>query len=92
MAIIRNIFLVSDITLQTLKEFIPNFLRNIYIECLLTGNLAHEEALDIAGKVEEILIVENQTRAMLPIQHMVSREYQLPEGSYFYHFFINTLH
>ncbi|XP_066923110.1 insulin-degrading enzyme-like [Clytia hemisphaerica] len=71
---------LKDVNLTTLKEFVPAFLRNIYIECLFTGNLLEHEAIQISESIEQVLISKNHACPMLPIQHMMSREYELPEG------------
>ena len=74
----RHIFL--DVSLSTLRPFISSFFRNVYIECLLTGNLLQEEALAITENVHKIVFEETRARPMLPVQHMMYREYNLPEG------------
>ena len=69
-----------DITLNTLKDFVPHFLRNIYIECLFVGNLLQKDAVKVSDYIEQTLITENKACPMLPVQHILSREYQLPDG------------
>lgn len=69
-----------DVTLDTLKAFVPTFLRNIYIECLFTGNMLQEDAVKVSESIERTLVVENKACPMLPVQHIVSREYHLPDG------------
>ena len=69
-----------DITLDTLKDFVPHFLRHIYIECLFVGNMLQEDALKVSDSIEQTLIKENKACPMLPVQHILPREYQLPDG------------
>lgn len=71
---------ISDVTIDSLKQYIPQLLRNIYVECLITGNVLLSEANEIAGCVEKIIVTGINARPMLPIQHLPSREYQLPDG------------
>lgn len=74
-------YFLLDVTIDSLKQYIPQLLRNIYVECLITGNVLLSEANEIAGCVEKIIVTGINARPMLPIQHLPSREYQLPDGT-----------
>lgn len=56
------------------------FLKNIYIEALYCGNLTQYEASTITHTIENVFFEEIKASPMLPVQHLLPREYQLPEG------------
>lgn len=72
---------IGDVTITRLKGFIAEFLKCIFIECLMCGNLLVENVNEICDVVEEKLIKDKHARPMLPTQHLLVREHKLPKHS-----------
>jgi len=72
---------LTDISLEKLRQFLPDFLGQMYIECLIAGNVTKEEAMGIVNMVENMMKDNAKTKPLLPIQRIRSREIQLPDGA-----------
>ena len=73
--------------MESLKRFISDLFKDVYIESLYVGNILEEGALEMNALVESMLVKQNGARPMLPIQHMKSREYNIPKGNFLGHLF-----
>ena len=73
-------FLILDVTVESLKKFIPQLWNVIYIECLFCGNLLSDDVERVVKVIENVLIEEQKSKAMLPIQHLQTREHNIPDG------------
>ena len=72
---------ISELTIDSLKQYIDVFLHNIYIEGLFCGNLLRSSALSTFNVAEMVLLKEYGAKPMLPLQHLRPREYSLMEGN-----------
>ena len=74
--------LLTELTLERLKQFIPQLLSRLYIETLIYGNVTKDRAKQLADIVTETLVKHANTKALLPSQHRRYREVQLPDGKW----------
>eukprot|EP00761_Pharyngomonas_kirbyi_P008215 gb/GECH01008226.1/.p1 GENE.gb/GECH01008226.1/~~gb/GECH01008226.1/.p1 ORF type:complete len:885 (+),score=190.80 gb/GECH01008226.1/:1-2655(+) len=65
---------VSNIDVNRLEQFRPQWLRSMNMEVLILGNIKHDEARDVVHRVSEILNAES----LLPSQQPDDRIVQLP--------------
>eukprot|EP00794_Sanderia_malayensis_P007262 gene7262-8072_t len=71
------------ITMDKLKQFIPEYLGQMHIEALIAGNVKKEEAVEIAEMVAKIMQENSNTQPLLPVQRIRHREIQLPDGCFY---------
>ncbi|XP_065058104.1 insulin-degrading enzyme-like [Rhopilema esculentum] len=74
---------LADVTLEKLKAFIPEFLGQMHVECLIAGNLTKEEGREIVHMVSNLMKENSNTKALFPLQRIRQREVQLPDGAYY---------
>ncbi|KAK0078471.1 hypothetical protein PV325_002451, partial [Microctonus aethiopoides] len=82
------------ITIERLEEFVPRLLKNVYIECLVHGNLTKSEALEAVKIVESELTHAGKRRIipLLPRQLMLHREIRLEDGCHYLYVTENKVH
>lgn len=68
---------LHGLTIDSLRLFVPEMLKSIYLECLFAGNLLVHEVKDLSTTVEEVLVGARAIVPLLPTQHVVPREYKL---------------
>jgi len=71
---------LKDVTFEGLKLYMKEVLHNVYIECLICGNIALEECHQLVATLEKNLFEVNQSKQIFPLQHIYNREFRLPEG------------
>ena len=76
-----------ELTVERLKQFMPQLLSRMYIEALIYGNVTKDRANQLAKTVTETLTKNSNTKALLPSQHRRYREVQLPDGRLSCHLF-----
>lgn len=74
---------MDELTYESLQDYIPKLLKDIYIESLYCGNIIKEDALAIQNEIEHTFKTQRNSREMLSNQHVRSREYILPPGRNF---------
>lgn len=72
---------MDDLTEDSLRIFMKDFLMHIYVECLFCGNLLDDDVNKLSDAIESSLMMENKAQAMLPMQHNLSREYKLKKNT-----------
>ncbi|XP_003701355.1 insulin degrading metalloproteinase isoform X2 [Megachile rotundata] len=74
----------SQLTAERLQQFIPQFLSQIHIECLIHGNMTMSEAIDTVRKIESKLTTTfPHVTPLLPRQLILYREIKLEDGHHF---------
>jgi len=71
---------IDQLTVESVRKFIPELLRSIYIECLCCGNLLQDDVNNITNTVEDILLQGRSIVPLFPRQHHMPRDYQLKRG------------
>lgn len=87
----------AQLTVESVRDFIPQLLSKIHVECLIHGNITKDEALKIASFVESKLTSPNDCNKgniipLLPMQLVLFREVSLERGSHFLYETENKLH
>lgn len=75
----------SELTVESVQNFIPQLLSKIHVECLIHGNMTKDEALKVASFVESKLTSPNDSNKgniipLLPMQLVLFREVSLERG------------
>ncbi|XP_069140604.1 insulin-degrading enzyme-like isoform X1 [Argopecten irradians] len=73
----------SGVTVEILEKFVPEILRNLHIEGLVSGNVTKQNVLSMTEMVKTVLQSQSGTRPLDASDRRRLREYQLPQGSYF---------
>ncbi|XP_076655297.1 insulin degrading metalloproteinase isoform X2 [Halictus rubicundus] len=74
----------SQLTVERLQQFIPQFLSKVHIECLIHGNVTKSEAIETAKLIESKLTSAVPHVIPLLPRHMISyREIRLEDGCHF---------
>ncbi|XP_076624911.1 insulin degrading metalloproteinase isoform X1 [Colletes latitarsis] len=84
---------ISQLTIEGLRQFIPQFLSKVHIECLIHGNVTMSEALEAAKLIESKLT--STVPQMIPLlsrQLILNREIRLEDGCHFLFEVDNKLH
>ena len=71
--------------MESVREFIPQLLTKMHVECLIHGNVTRDEALKTAGLIESKLTNTNESNKgtiipLLPRQLVLLREVNLEHG------------
>ncbi|XP_060063916.1 insulin-degrading enzyme-like [Ylistrum balloti] len=74
---------LQGITINMLEDFVPEVLKTLYIEGLITGNVTKQDVLAMTEMVENVLQSQSGTRPLPVSQRMRFREHKLPQGSYY---------
>ncbi|XP_033214183.1 insulin-degrading enzyme isoform X2 [Belonocnema kinseyi] len=87
----------SRLTVESVREFIPQLLTKMHVECLIHGNVTRDEALKTAGLIQSKLTNPNESHKgtiipLLPSQLVLFREVDLEHGRHFLYEIVNKLH
>ncbi|XP_053988603.1 insulin-degrading enzyme [Hylaeus volcanicus] len=83
----------SQVTVERIQQFIPQFLSKVHIECLIHGNVIMSEALETAKLIESKLTSAiPQIIPLLSRQLILYREIRLEDGCHFLFEVDNNLH
>lgn len=67
------------VTIDKLKQFVPEFLGQLHVESLIAGNITQEGAMATIEMVRKVMQDKANTQPLLPVQLMRHREIQLPD-------------
>ncbi len=76
----RCAFRSTELTVEKLKQFVPQLLDRLFLETLIYGNVTREDARRLANIAADTLRSGVATKPLLPSQKRQYREIQLPDG------------
>lgn len=82
----------DDLTVESVRQFIPHFFSRLHIEALIHGNIEKSEAIRVCDLIENQLKTGLKTKPISLSQHFRNREIQLIDGSNFSFETINSIH
>lgn len=87
----------ARISVESVREFIPQLLTKMHVECLIHGNVTKDEASKTAALIETKLTSPNESNKgtiipLLPRQLVLHREVNLEHGRHFLYEIENKLH
>uniref|UniRef100_A0A1Y1LI14 Insulin-degrading enzyme n=1 Tax=Photinus pyralis TaxID=7054 RepID=A0A1Y1LI14_PHOPY len=82
----------EELTIEKLKEFIPQMLSKMHIECLVHGNANRKKALEMVNIVENRFAELINTTPLLPRQLLLNRELQLEDSCDYLYSVDNDIH
>lgn len=82
----------EEVTIDRLKQFIPQLLSYVYLEILCFGNLSRKETMDVGEMVENTLRANSKSKPLLLSQRKQIREVKLPDGCSFVYKKNNEVH
>jgi len=82
----------DEMTVEKLKQFVPQLLSKLHIESLFHGNVTQAEAMDVISMVENELKQKANTKPLPLSQQYKAREYEIPNGSSYLYQVVNKIH
>ncbi|XP_036142058.1 insulin-degrading enzyme [Monomorium pharaonis] len=70
----------AHLSVDRLQQFIPQFFSNMYVECLIYGNVTVKEAINIVSLIESMLTARMSHLIPLQKQLTLNREIKLDNG------------